>query len=244
MTPMIAPEQRQLDHARPEVDVVGQQQQVVEERARRRAVEDGRGDERAADPGPEGEQVEHRHHQRQGDDPRQDEVADRVDPEHLERLELLADLAGADLGGDRRAERAGDDRRRQQRAELAQEGDGRDGGDPVDRAERRGQRAALDPDRREADDEGDDARRAEGDPEREDELAHELAAPGEARADELADSRSASAAIPPAFSSHSRGGTSGRRRTSRAPPTRRAAPPSADPLILEASIPEPSDSRT
>ena len=50
-------------------------------------------------------------------------------------------------------------------------------------------------------------------------------------------SRRASAAIPPAFSSHSRGGMSGRRATSRAPSIRRAAPPSTVPLTLEASIP-------
>ena len=182
---MITPNSDHLEHARPEVDVAGQDQQVVEEGAGRRAVEEDRGRERPEDAGPERQQVEDRHHQPERDDAGQDQVADRVDPEHLERLELLADLAGADLGGDRRAERAGDDRRRQDRAELAQERDRRDRRDPVDRAERRGERAALDPDRREADHEGDDRRRAERDPEREDELADELLPPREAGADQL-----------------------------------------------------------
>ena len=41
------------------------------------------------------------HHQRQ--EARHDEVLDRVDAEHLERVELLADLARAEIGRDRRA---------------------------------------------------------------------------------------------------------------------------------------------
>ncbi len=52
-------------------------------------------------------------------------------------------------------------------------------------------------------------------------------------------SRRASAAIPPAFRSQSRGGTSGRRAAARAAAKARMAPLSADPLIREASIPNP-----
>ena len=174
-----------MSDGRPEVDVGRQQQQVVEEGARRGAVEQRRRGEGAEDPGPEGEQVEDRHHQREGDHAGEDEVADRVDPEHREGVELLADLARAELGGDRRAERPRDDRRRQHRPELAQEGDRGDRRDPVDRAEGRGERSPLDPDRREADHERDHRRRPERDAQREDELADELPSPGEARADQL-----------------------------------------------------------
>ncbi len=46
-------------------------------------------------------------HQRQ--EARHDQVLDRVDAEHLQRVELLADLAGAEVGGDRGAGDAGDD---------------------------------------------------------------------------------------------------------------------------------------
>ena len=45
-------------------------------------------------------------HQRQ--EARHDQVLDRVDAEHLQGVELLADLAGAEVGGDRGA---GDARR-------------------------------------------------------------------------------------------------------------------------------------
>ena len=43
---------------------------------------------------------------------RHDEVLDRVDAEHLQRVELLAHLARAEVGGDRGAGDAGDDDRR------------------------------------------------------------------------------------------------------------------------------------
>ena len=60
-------------------------------------------------------------------------------------------------------------------------------GDAVDRAERGRDRAALDADRREADDEAHDRRGDQRDLEREDVLADELGAPAEARGDELAE---------------------------------------------------------
>ena len=56
-------------------------------------------------------------HQRE--EARDDEVLDGVDAEHLQRVELLADLAGAEVGGDRGAGDAGDDDRADERRELA-----------------------------------------------------------------------------------------------------------------------------
>src|SRR5215211_4279699 len=40
---------------------------------------------------------------------RHDQVLDRVDAQHLQRVQLLADLAGAQVGGDGRAADAGQD---------------------------------------------------------------------------------------------------------------------------------------
>ena len=52
--------------------------------------------------------VEQAGHEHQREEARHDEVLDRVDAEHLQRVELLADLARAEVGGDRRAGDAGE----------------------------------------------------------------------------------------------------------------------------------------
>ena len=44
-------------------------------------------------------------------------------PSDLHRVDLVADLAGAEVGADRRAGRAGDDQRGDDRARLADDGD-------------------------------------------------------------------------------------------------------------------------
>ena len=75
------------------------------------------------------------HHQRQ--EARHDQVLDRVDAEHLQGVELLADLAGAEVGGDRGAGDAGDDDRGDQRPDPADRGQDEEAAEPVERAEQR-----------------------------------------------------------------------------------------------------------
>ena len=73
--------------------------------------------------------------QHQGEEARDDEVLDRVDAEHLQRVELLADLAGAEVGGDRRAGDAGEHDRVDERRELADRREHEETAEPVERAE-------------------------------------------------------------------------------------------------------------
>ena len=108
-------EQRALDHRAPEVGDRGVGEEGREEAAERLVVEQ-LGDDAAAEAEDEREDVEQAgdHHQRQ--EARHDQVLDRVDAEHLQGVELLADLAGAEVGGDRGAGDAGDDDRGDERA--------------------------------------------------------------------------------------------------------------------------------
>ena len=74
-------------------------------------------------------------HQRQ--EARHDQVLDRVDAEHLEGVELLADLAGAEVGGDRGPGHAGDHDRRDQRRDPADRDHDEEAAEPVEGAEQR-----------------------------------------------------------------------------------------------------------
>ena len=73
-------------------------------------------DELGEDPAEQAEQhrvdVEQAGDDHQREEARHDEVLDRVDAEHLQRVELLAHLARAEVGGDRGAGHAGDARSR------------------------------------------------------------------------------------------------------------------------------------
>ena len=68
---------------------------------------------------------------------RHDQVLDRVDAEHLEGVELLADLPGAEVGGDRGAGDAGDDHGGHDGGELADRGEDEEAAEPVEGAEQR-----------------------------------------------------------------------------------------------------------
>ncbi len=68
------------------------------------------GDDPAGEAEDDGEDVEQPGDQHQREEARHDQVLDRVDAEDLESVELLADLAGAEVGGDRGPGDAGDDR--------------------------------------------------------------------------------------------------------------------------------------
>ena len=81
-----------------------------------------------------------RHH------PRRDQPLHRVDAHHPERVDLLAHVAGAEVGGDRRAHRTGDHQRGHQRRALAEHADAVDGAAERGRADLSGDGADLDRD--------------------------------------------------------------------------------------------------
>ncbi len=107
-----------------------------EERLDARAV-DPRRYQAAGDAEDDGEDVEQRRDRDQREEARDDEVLDRVDAEHLQRVELLADLARAEVGGDRGAGGAGDDDRADEGRELAHDGEHEEAAHAVERAEER-----------------------------------------------------------------------------------------------------------
>ena len=113
-------------------------------------------------------------HQRQ--EARHHEVLDRVDAQHLERVELLADLAGAEVRGDRGAADAGEDDGRHERRELADRGEHEEAAEPVDRAEQDQEVAGLKPGRAVAERDRRDRQRQPAEPQHEQELLHELGA--------------------------------------------------------------------
>ena len=104
-------------------------------------------------------------------------------PKHLERVELLADLARAEVGGDRGAGHAGHDHRVDPGRELADRGQDEEAAEAVERAEEgeevgrlHARGAVAEGDRR-------DQEREPAKAQREQELRHELAAVGVGRAD-------------------------------------------------------------
>ena len=104
---MIAPNIGALQHRAPQVGRRGVREERRPERAERRAVDERR-DDAAEDAEQQRVDVEQARDEHQRQEARDDEVLDRVDAEHLQRVELLADLAGAEVGGDRRAGDAGE----------------------------------------------------------------------------------------------------------------------------------------
>ena len=108
------------------------------------AVED-LGEDPAGDPEDQRVDVEQPGDQHQGQEARHDEVLDRVDAEDLKRVELLADLACAEVGGDRRPGDAGDDDRGHERRELADRGEDEEAAEAVEGAEQVRKLAACSP---------------------------------------------------------------------------------------------------
>ena len=87
-------------------------------------VERDPGHQRAAEqPHHVGVEDEQRQRQHQTEQPRQHQHLDRIEAEGAHRVDLLVDLHRADLGGEGAARAAGDDDRRQQHPELAQDRD-------------------------------------------------------------------------------------------------------------------------
>ena len=90
-------------------------------RARRAALDDDVEDVAADDADDRDEAVEQDRDEHRGEHAGHDEALDRADAEHLHGVDLLADLARAEVGADRRAARAGDEQGRDDRAGLAQD---------------------------------------------------------------------------------------------------------------------------
>ena len=152
---------------------VGEQRR--EERPERR-VERQRREDAAEDAEHQRVDVEQAGDDHQRQEARHDEVLDRVDAEHLERVELLADLARAEVGGDRRAGDAGEDDRGHERRELADRGEHEEAAEAVDRAEQDEEVARLEARRAVAERDRRDQQREPAEPQREQELLHELGA--------------------------------------------------------------------
>ena len=119
-------EHERLGHALPEVRQLGQGREARQIGARRAVLEDDVEDVAAGHADHRDEAVEEDRDEHAGEHPRDHEPLDRVDAEHHHRVELFADLAGAEVGGDGGAGGAGDQQRRGDRSGLAD--DGEDGG--------------------------------------------------------------------------------------------------------------------
>jgi len=96
----MGPKERRFQRRGPQIRYGGVGKERRSEPAQRSAVDDGR-----QDPGEDAEQqridVEQARDGHQCQEARHDEILDRVDAEHLECVELLADLARPEVGGDR-----------------------------------------------------------------------------------------------------------------------------------------------
>src|SRR3954454_3526021 len=168
-------EQGGLHHRSPQVDHRRVRQQRCEEGAER-CVERERGQHAAEDAEQKRVDVEQRGDDHQREEARDDQVLDRVDPEHLERVELLADLARAEVGGDRRAGDAGEDDRGHERRELADRGEHEEAAEAVERPEQDEEVAGLEAGRAVPERDRRDQQREPAQPQREEELDDELAA--------------------------------------------------------------------
>ena len=170
-------EHRALEQRPPEVGDRGVVEEGREEPAERLAVGD-LGEQPAGDPEQQRVDVHQPGDQHQGEEARHDEVLDRVDAEHLQRVELLADLARAEVGGDRGAGDAGDDDRGDERRELADRGEDEEAAEAVEGAEQAEEVGRLQARGAEAEGDRRDHQREPAELEREQELADELAAVG------------------------------------------------------------------
>ena len=154
---MIAPNRVHLEDRAPELGRRGVVQERGEEAAQGGVVGE-LGEDAAGDPEQKGVDVEQAGDQHQGKEAGHDQVLDRVDAEDLERVELLADLAGAEVGGDRGAGDAGDDDRGHERGELTDRGEDEEAAEAIEGAEEGEEVGRLKPGGAEA--EGDGARSA------------------------------------------------------------------------------------
>ena len=105
---------------------------------------------------------------------RHDQVLDRVDAHDHQRVELVADLARAEVGGDRGAGDSGHHDRGHERRELPDRGEDEEAAEAVQRAEQRERVGRLQPGRLVAERDRREQHRKPADAQREQELLHEL----------------------------------------------------------------------
>ena len=171
------PEQGRLQDRAPELGHRGVGEQGGEEAAQGGVVGEV-GEDAAGDPEQERVDVEQARDQHQGEEAGHDQVLDRVDPEDLEGVELLADLSGPEVGGDRGPRHPGDHDRGHEGGELADRGQDEEAPEPVEGPEQGGEVGRLKPRGAEAEGDGRDQHRKPAELEGEDELGDELAAVG------------------------------------------------------------------
>src|SRR5918995_347545 len=135
-------EERGLHHGSPEVGGTGIVQQGREEGPQWR-VERERREDAAEDAEDQRVDVEQARDDHQRQEARHHEVLNRVHAEHLEGVQLLADLARPEVGGDGGAADAGEDDRRHERGELADRREHEEAAEPIDGAEQNEEVAGL-----------------------------------------------------------------------------------------------------
>ncbi len=175
-------EQRRLQQRAPQLGRRGVREEGRPERAERRSIHERR-DHPAEDARDQRVDVEQARDEHQRKEARHDEVLDRVDAEHLQRVELLADLARAQVGGDRRAGDARDDDRGDVRREDADRGEYEEAAEAVERTEQHEEVRRLEARCSIADRDRRDEQWEPAELEGEEELRDELAAVGIRRAD-------------------------------------------------------------
>src|SRR5580765_1652688 len=151
-------EEERLDLASHEVGDLGKGGEAGEIGARCAALDDDVEEVATGDADDADQAVEQHRDQHRREHAGHDEPMDRADPEHLHRVDLLADLARAEVGADGRATRAGDEQAGDDRARLADDGEHTGGAGERLRAELPGEGAQLERDDR-AERDGDEGRR-------------------------------------------------------------------------------------
>ena len=106
-----------------EVGELGERGEAGEVGARGAALDDHVEEVAPGDADDRDQPVEQDRDEHRGEHAGHDQALDRADAEHLHRVDLLADLAGAEVGADRRAAGAGDEQGGDDRAGLADHGE-------------------------------------------------------------------------------------------------------------------------
>ena len=179
---MIAPNNVVFTTEAPQVGGLSVVEEGGEERTERGVVDEC-GQHAAQDPEAQSEDVEETGHEHQRQEARHDEVLDRVDSHHHKRVELIANLAGAEVGGDRRPGNTRHNHGVHERRELADRSEDEESAQAVQSSEKHEEVGGLEPrglvperDRREQ-------HREPAQPQREQELLYELNPVGVRRAD-------------------------------------------------------------
>ena len=170
-------EQGALEDRAPEVGDRGLREEGGEEASEALVVED-LGEDAAGEAGDDGVDVEQAGDQHQRQEARHDQVLDRIDAEHLQGVELLADFPRPEVCRDRGAGDAGDDDTGDEGADFSDRGKHEEAAQPVERAEQREEVGGLQAGGAEVDRHGRDQQREPAELQGEEELPDELLAIG------------------------------------------------------------------